>query len=534
MREWRELSLSKIKAASFASSLIDGVFSMKGPVVVEMRNINKSFSGVIANKDVCLKVRAGEIHALLGENGAGKSTLMNILSGFYTPDSGEIYVHGERVTLSNPREAAKKGIGMVHQHFKLVSSFTVAENIILGRAPGGLYLNTRSAIKEIVKLSREYGLEVHPEARIWQLSIGEQQRVEILKVLYRGAKVLILDEPTAVLTPQEAQGLFNILRQMAKKGCAVVLITHKLDEVMQIADTITVLRKGRVVGTVDKNAVDKKKLADMMVGREVFLKAEKIPAVFGEEVLKLVDITTTGDRGLKALKNVSLQVRKGEILGIAGVAGNGQKELAEVIAGLRKIDGGRVLFRGKDISRTGTRERIDLGIAFVPEDRLGKGLIPGMNIQENLILKKYRQPGFSMGAFLNVYHISKIAMETIEKFDIKIQDISSPVKLLSGGNLQKILLAREVSDTPEVLVTSYPVRGLDIKATEGIYNLLLEQKRRGCAIVFISEDLDALFQLSDRIAVLYGGEIMGVLPVQQTDINEIGLMMMGTKKMGVA
>lgn len=507
---------------------------MEKPVVVEMNNITKIFSGAAANQDVSLKVRAGEIHVLLGENGAGKSTLMNILSGFYTPDSGDIYIHGKKVDLDNPREALKTGIGMIHQHFKLVNTFSVAENIIMGNGAGSFKIDMKSATKNIRKMSQEFGMEVDPQAKIWQISIGEQQRVEILKVLYKGADILILDEPTAVLTPQEARGLFETLRNMVKKGCAVILITHKLDEVMEIADTITVLRKGRIVGTVARKDVDKKRLADMMVGRQVFLKAEKAHVSPGEEILELMKITALGDKGLPALTNVSLKLRKGEILGIAGVAGNGQKELAEVIAGLRKTENGKIFLNKKDISMLGVKERIDLGLGYVPEDRLGKGLVSEMNIQENLVLKKYRHPDFCSGIFLKTSRIKRIARDMIDKFDIQITDINSPIKFLSGGNLQKTLLAREVSDTPDVLVTCYPVRGLDIKATESIYNLLIEQKKRGCAILFISEDLDALFQLSDRIAVFYGGEIMGILPADETDINEVGLMMMGTKKLGVA
>jgi len=507
---------------------------MGRPVVVEMNNITKTFSGVAANKDISLKVRAGEIHALLGENGAGKSTLMNILSGFYTPDSGEIYIHGVKVDLDNPRDALNNGIGMIYQHFKLVNTFTVAENIIMGNGTSTVRLNMKLTAKNIKEMSEEFGLDVDPEARIWQISVGEQQRVEVLKVLYKGADILILDEPTAVLTPQEVEGLFQTLRNMSKKGCAVILITHKLDEVMQVADTITVLRKGEVVGTVDRNDVDKSRLADMMVGRQVLLKAEKICAPSGEEILELKEVTALGDKGLQALKKVSLKLRRGEILGIAGVAGNGQKELAEVIAGLRKCKKGEIFLGKKDISMLGVKERIDLGLGYVPEDRMGKGLVPEMNIQENLMLKRYRHKDFSDGIFLKMSRIKTIAEDLIQKFNIQIQDIHSPIKFLSGGNLQKVLLAREVSDAPDVLVTSYPVRGLDIQATEGIYNLLIEQKKRGCAILFISEDLDALFQLSDRIAVFYGGEIMGILSPDETDLNEIGLMMMGTKKLGVA
>lgn len=501
---------------------------------VEMKSITKTFSGVVANRDVSLKVMAGEIHVLLGENGAGKSTLMNILSGFYTPDSGEIFIHGERVHLSNPREALRKGIGMIHQHFKLVNTFTVAENIVMGNGTESIRLNMKSAVEEIKRVSGEYGLKVDPSAKVWQISVGEQQRVEILKVLYKGADILILDEPTAVLTPQEAEGLFQILKKMAGKGCAIILITHKLDEVMDVADTITVLRRGMVVGTVKKKDVNKRQLADMMVGREAFLQAERVETVPGEEIIRLYRVSALNDKGLPALKNVSLGIRRGEILGVAGVAGNGQKELAEVIAGLRKAEDGKILLRGDDITGLSVRERIDRGISYVPEDRTGKGLVPEMNIQENLILKRYRHPDFSRGIFLNMPRIKAISREMIEKFDIRVSDMYSPIKFMSGGNLQKTLLAREVSGTPDVLVTSYPVRGLDIKATEGIYSLLIEQKKRGCAILFISEDLDALFQLSDRIAVFYGGQIMDISDPDQTNANELGLMMMGTKKTGVA
>ncbi|MCL5282494.1 MAG: ABC transporter ATP-binding protein, partial [Planctomycetes bacterium] len=438
------------------------------PPAVKMKGITKRFPGVVANQCVDLEVRPGEIHALLGENGAGKSTLMSILSGLYHPDEGKVYLHGKSVDIRSPRQAGELGIGMVHQHFMLVEMHTVAENVTLGLKEPRFWLNLSETEREIEKLSQQYGLQVDPRAYIWQLSVGEQQRVEILKMLYRGVDILILDEPTAVLTPPEAEELFTTLRRMAAEGRAIIFISHKLDEVMSIADRITVLRAGKVEATLDKNRTSKKELARLMVGREVLFHLEKNDVQPGAVVLELTDINVLGDRGVPALRDVSFSVRQGEILGVAGVAGNGQRELAEVITGLRKARGGEVNIVGCTLTNCSPREIIAAGVSHIPEDRLGMGLIPNLPVSDNAILKGYRQAPLSRGPFLDSVSIRSFVQTLIDTFGIVTPSQETPIKQLSGGNLQKALLAREINIGPKMMVAVHPTRGLDVGATESV------------------------------------------------------------------
>jgi ABC-type uncharacterized transport system ATPase subunit len=501
--------------------------------LVRMRGITKRFPGVLANDHIDLEVQASQVHALLGENGAGKTTLMNILSGLYRADEGEITIRGQRANLQSPRDAIALGIGMVHQHFMLVEPQTVAENVILGLKTPRFVLDMAHIERRIADFSRQYGLQVDPRARIWQLSVGEQQRVEILKMLYRGVDILIMDEPTAVLTPQEVEDLFVTLRRMADEGKAIVFISHKLDEVMAISDRITVLRSGRVVATVDTDQTTKEELARMMVGREVLFHVEKTPVEPGEVVLEVRDLRALNDKGLPALKDVSFTIRQGEILGIAGVAGNGQRELAEVITGLRKTTGGCVFIADCDLTNCSPRRVIREQVSHVPGDRLGMGLVPNLAVSDNIILKSYRDPPLAKGPFLDRLSITRFAARLIEAFSIATPSQETPVKFLSGGNLQRTILAREISVGPRLMVAVHPTRGLDIGATESVRNLLLQQREEGAAILLISEDLDELLTVSDRIAVMYEGAIMGVVDAEGADVGEMGLMMAGTKGLGI-
>lgn len=500
--------------------------------LVEMRGITKVFPGVVANDGVNLTVYPGEIHALLGENGAGKSTLMSILTGLYRPDGGEIYINGQKVNFRSPRDAIEAGIGMVHQHFRLVAPFTVTENVALG-LKGGLKLNLNKLAEEIAELSRNYGLQVDPDARIWQLSVGEQQRVEIIKLLYRRARVLILDEPTAVLTPQEARDLYGTLKKMAAEGCAVIFITHKLQEVMEAADTITILRGGKTVATVKKSETNEKELARLMVGRDIVWPGDKTKAAKGEIVLEIKGLKALNDKGLPALRSIDLSIAAGEILGIAGVAGNGQRELAEVIAGLRPALSGTITISGQELGQCDPCRAINAGVGFVPEDRLGMGLVPNLGAIDNLLLKEYRHPRWGK-VLMNRRAARQWAAELVERFQVKMAGLEAPVKLMSGGNLQRLLLAREISNRPRLLLAVYPSRGLDVGATQTVHRLLLEQRAAGTAILLISEDLEELFRLADRIAVMYEGQIMGVVPTEEANIEDLGLMMAGAKRMEVS
>lgn len=499
---------------------------------VEMRNITKRFPGVLANERVNFKVTAGEVHALLGENGAGKTTLMSILCGLYRADEGEIFIKGKKVSFSSPRDAINMGIGMVHQHFRLVRPFTVAENILLGSNDAGFILDMDRVEKKIENLSKKYGLKVDTKAKVWQLSIGEQQRVEIIKTLYQGADILILDEPTAVLTPQEAEELFKVLQQIAQDGKAVILITHKLNEVMSVADRITVLRNGKFVATVEKKKTNIHELTKLMVGREMpeVKKAEDFSP--GGVVLELKNVNALNDKGYPALRNFSLSVHEGEIVGIAGVAGNGQRELTEVINGLRLAESGEIFILGKNMTNRPAQEIIDAGVAFIPEDRLGMGLVPNLNILDNIILKSYRKGLFLKGPFLDWSSIREKAESLVKEFDIKTPGLNHPVKTMSGGHLQRLLLSREVHSSPKLIVAVYPTRGLDVSAVEFIHHVLLAQRAKGAAILMISEDLDEIFKLADRIAVLYEGKVMGTMPVKEADLREIGLLMAGVDRGG--
>jgi simple sugar transport system ATP-binding protein len=491
-----------------------------------MRGITKRFPGVLANDAVDFEAAVGEVHALLGENGAGKSTLSNILTGLYQPDEGEIELYGRPADLRSPRDALDAGIGMVHQHFRLVAPFTVAENVVLGdhRAEGRSFVLQQRAIDQrVAELSERYGLAVHPRLRIWQLSVGEQQRVEILKALYREARVLILDEPTAVLTPQEAETLFETLRAMAAEGRTVIFISHKLNEVMAVADRVTVLRGGRKVATVPIAEVTPRSLANMMVGRqvEVAQRQERDIPRDASVVLELEEVWASDDRGGEALKDVSLQVRSGEILAIAGVAGNGQRELAEVVSGIRPTTRGAVRVSGRRLRPGDARNAIGAGVAHVPEDRLGTGLAPSLSIASNTVLKSYRAPPVSRGPFLRLGRMRELALSLIRRYDVKAPGPETPARNLSGGNLQKLVLGREFHGEPRVLVAASPTRGLDVGAIETVHRYLREASANGVAILLISEDLEEILALADRISVIYEGEIVGELDARAAAVGEL-------------
>jgi simple sugar transport system ATP-binding protein len=496
-------------------------------LAVQLRGITKRFPGVVANHQVDLDVPRGKILALLGENGAGKTTLMNVLAGLYHPDEGQIVIHDQPVRFTSPREAIQSGIGMVHQHFMLVDSLSVAENLILGMKARGVTIQVEKLRKEISELSEHYKMPVDPNAFIWQLSVGEQQRVEIMRMLFRGAEVLILDEPTAVLTPQEADELAVILRQMADEGKAIIIITHKLNEVMAYADHVTVLREGKNVANLEIANTNREELAKLMVGREIFFRLEKNPPQLGEVALKVEDLEALNDKGLPALRGVCFELHTGEIIGVAGVAGNGQRELAEVITGLRQVVDGCITIGAVEVTNCTPREAIKNGISHIPGDRLGVGLIPNLPVSDNLALKAYRKPPLARGLVLNYPSLVAFAKKLIERFQIMTPNASTSTRLLSGGNQQKVVLAREITASQGVLIAVHPTRGLDVGATETVRRTLLEQRDQGAAIVLISEDLDELIQLSDRIMVLYEGRIMGMLDADTAEPAEIGLLMAG-------
>ncbi|KAF0091820.1 MAG: simple sugar transport system ATP-binding protein [Fusobacteria bacterium] len=498
--------------------------------VVEMKNIRKVFpGGVVANDKVDLTIEKGEIHALLGENGAGKSTLMNILTGLYRQDDGELFVDGQKIEGKyGPKEAIAKGIGMVHQNFRLVKPFTVSENMALGTKDKFLY-DGKIIESKIEEISKKFQLQISPKAKIWQLSIGEQQRVEIIKMLYRGAQILIMDEPTAVLTPNEVKGLFDILKAMTKEGISIIFITHKMHEVLSYADRITVLRGGFAIKTLNAKDTNDRELADLMVGRQLDAKrmiADDVP--LGEVVLKLSDVRAMNDKGLLALDNVSFEIRGGEILGIAGVAGNGQKELSEVITGLRKVTAGKIMFKNDDITKESVQKIIDRNVAFIPEDRHGMGLANNLPATDNAILKSYRNKRCG-GILMNKKVVDEITQKMVDDFEIKIPNIHCNVKLMSGGNLQKLILARETFDNPELIIAVYPVRGLDVGAIDYVHQKLAEERKKGKAVLLISEDLEEIYKMTDRVAVLYEGKVMGIVKTQEASINDLGLMMAGAK-----
>ena len=503
---------------------------MAGDIAVRMSGIVKRFPGVVANDGVDLEVRAGEVHALLGENGAGKSTLSNVLTGLYRPDEGTIEVAGRHCEFNSPRDALTAGIGMVHQHFRLVPTFTVAENVVLGEPDGSMFMNSEAVATRVRELSDRYGLAVDPDARIWQLSVGEQQRVEILKVLYRGAKVLILDEPTAVLTPIEAKALFATLRTMVAEGRTVIFISHKLDEVMAVSDRVTVLRGGRTVGTVNTSETSTRGLASLMVGRSVEFNrvVRGNPANPSQLVLSLSEVSANDDRGRTALHGISLTVGRGEIVGVAGVAGNGQRELAEVISAIRAMTSGSIEVLGHRVESGKARSAIAKGIAHIPEDRLHTGLASGHSVENNLALKNYRSPHLSRFRLLKRQAIREQATELVDRYDVKTPDTTTPVRLLSGGNVQKVLLAREFSALPQVLIAASPTRGLDVGAIETVRERLVEAADSGVGVLLISEDLDEILSLADRIVVMYEGHIVDELPAEGADRERIGLTMGGS------
>ena len=498
---------------------------------VEMRGIVKRFPGVLANDHTDFDLRQGEVHALLGENGAGKSTLMNVLAGMYKPEEGTIAVGGRRVHFGSPRDAINAGIGMIHQHFMLVPSQTVTENIILGLSDPRFFLPLDKLDKQVLDLQEQYGLKVDPKAKIWQLSVGEQQRVEILKMLYRGAKILIMDEPTAVLTPQEIEELFVTLRAMVAGGHSIVFISHKLHEVLSIANRVTVLRAGKVTAAaVSTTGVTRAQLATLMVGREVVFSVKKDPVTAGDVVLSVEGVCAENDRGVPALREFGIQVRAGEIVGIAGVAGNGQSELAQVITGLRKCSSGKVIVNGEDIVNQDPRAAIKHQVAHVPEDRHHVGSSPGLSLADNLIMKSYREAPVSRGWVLNRPLIRERAQSLKKEYDIAAPNIDVEVRLLSGGNLQKAILAREMTAGPKLIVAVQPTRGLDVGAIEAVQHVLLREREKGTAILLISEELEEIMTLSDRIVGIYEGQNMGELTAEEATLTEIGLMMAGTPR----
>ena len=498
--------------------------------VIEMLDITKVFPGIRANDRVTLQVEQGSIHALLGENGAGKSTLMSVLFGLYIPDSGSIKVRGKEVRITNPNIANALGIGMVHQHFKLVHNFTVTENIILGLEPrSGLTIDRKGAARRVREISDLYGLKVDPEARIEDISVGMQQRVEILKMLYRNAEILIFDEPTAVLTPQEIHELMGIMRRLVKEGKTILLITHKLREIKEAADFCTVLRRGRLIGTVPVAETSEQQMAEMMVGREVNFHVEKGPAQPGEVLLKVEHLNVRNAKGLLGAKDLCLEVRAGEILGICGIDGNGQTELIRAITGLTAIESGRILLNGKDVAERSIKERTELGIGHIPEDRHKHGLILDFRLDENFVVHSFDRPPFSRLGVLSFGNIRTNAERLIKEFDVRCgQGGATPVRSMSGGNQQKAIVAREIDESPEVLVVAQPTRGLDVGAIEYIHKRIVAERDKGKAILLVSLELDEILDVSDRIAVLYGGEIVGVVNAAETDENELGLMMSGS------
>ena len=498
---------------------------MDTPYAIEMLHITKRFPGIVANDDITLQLRKGEIHALLGENGSGKTTLMNMLAGIYFPDEGEILVNGQSVTIASPKDAFDCGIGMIHQHFKLVDVFTAAENIVLG-LDGQQRLDLKAASAKIKEICEKYGFVIDPSKKVYNMSVSEKQTVEIVKVLYRGADILILDEPTAVLTPQETEKLFTVLRNMKADGKAIVIITHKLHEVMALSDKVAVLRKGKYIGTVKTSETDPQALTDMMVGHSVTLNIDRPKYDAPVPRLTLKGITCYDGEGVKRLDNVSFTALGGEILGIAGIAGCGQKELCEAIAGLRPIEGGQMIHKGENIVGLSPKAILDKGISmsFIPEDRLGMGLAPSLSITDNMLLKTYSD---GRGIFVDRKRGRAEAEHVIQELEVVTPSTDFPVRRMSGGNVQKVLVGREIASAPTVLLTAYAVRGLDINASYTIYDLINEQKKSGVGILFVGEDLDVMMALCDKIMVLCHGRVMGVVHAHKVTKEELGLMMTG-------
>lgn len=499
-------------------------------LALRAHSITKRYPGVIANDRVTFELKKGEIHALLGENGAGKSTLMNVIYGLTRPDEGEILVDGRPVQIENPNDAIAHGIGMVHQHFMLVPVFTVAENIILGaEITKGPSLDMRTARQQIRKLSQDFGLEVDPNAIIEDMPVGLQQRVEIVKALYRQARILVLDEPTAVLTPQEAEDLFRVMRQLTERGVSIIFITHKLKEVLSVADSITVMRRGKVVGKTVPSATDEKGLAEMMVGRDVLLKVDKRDARPGKAILETHNLTIHDERNVAVVRNVSFEVRAGEVLGIAGVQGNGQTELAEALTGLRKVNGGTVRLAGEPMPFGNPRFLIEHGLAHIPEDRQKHGLVLPYSIVDNLVLCSYYKPPFSNGIQLKEQPALDNAEQLIEEFDVRTPGSLVPTSTLSGGNQQKVIVARELSRAIRFIVANQPTRGLDVGSIEFIHRRIIEQRDEGVAVLLISAELDEILALADRIAVMFDGEIVATMPASEATREKLGLLMAGSQ-----
>lgn len=496
---------------------------------IEVQSLCKTFGSTKSNNNVSLNLKKGEILALLGENGSGKSTFVNMLSGIYKPDSGKIFIYGNEVEFYSPEDAIQAGIGMVHQHFKLVRVMTALENITLGDKTSGFIINRKKIQQRIEEITNKYGFNISLDKRIYEMSISEMQTVEIVKMLYQGAKILILDEPTAVLTPQETASLFNVLRKMKEAGCSIIIITHKLNEVMEISDRVSVLRKGCVAGTVNTEETYPEELASMMIGEKVTIDYEYIEVPKSEKpVLSVKDLTTVSKLSNKMLDNLTFDVYGGEILGIAGIVGSGQKELCEVLTGLYAASGSAI-FEEKNLLSLTPREIKTLGVRinFVPEDRLGMGLVPAMDLTTNLMLRSYNN---QKGIFINKKEGDKFAQEIVSRYGIKTPSIHSSVGQLSGGNIQKVLLGREIEMSPKFLIVSYPFRGLDIGATKNIIAILNEQKKKGVAILLIAEDLEQLCSISDRVMVLHGGRSMGIVNPREVSKEKIGVMMMGEEK----
>ena len=497
--------------------------------VVEMRGIYKFFGDFCANKAVDFTLKQGEVHALLGENGAGKSTLMNVLYGLYAHDKGQILINGEEVHMDSPSVAISKGIGMVHQHFMLIPQLTVTQNVFLGMKEAGIVLKMKELDKKVSDMSKKFGFNIDPSALIWQIPVGVQQKVEIVKVLMRNAKILILDEPTAVLTPNEVDELFQSIKVLASEGYSIILITHKMSEVLEYTDRVTVMRLGEVVGSVDVKDTTEDELASMMVGRKVDLDRKITPQPVGDPLLELQDLVVKNDKGLDAVKHVSFQVHAGEIVGIAGVDGNGQLELGEAIVGGRKVESGDVVLSGESVGKKSVRYHLDKGLAHIPDDRLKKGLVLQFPVEDNFMLGRQRSDLFSNGFFLSTGKIENKAKTLVEEFDVRPRDIHYQAGGLSGGNQQKVILAREVDRNPKVMLAIQPTRGLDIGAIEFVRSKLVEERAKGTAVLLISTDLDEILSLSDRILVMHGGEIMGEV-TYDTPLEEIGLMMAGKKR----
>ena len=499
--------------------------------VIEMLDIRKEFPGIVANDNITLQVKKGEIHALLGENGAGKSTLMNVLFGLYQPEKGEIRVNGEKVHISNPNIANDLGIGMVHQHFMLVDPLTVTENIILGQEPTKFgKINLKEASREVKRISDQYGLSVDPDAKIADISVGMQQRVEILKTLYRGANILIFDEPTAVLTPQEIKELISIMKKLIAEGKSIILITHKLKEIMEVCDRVTVIRKGQGIGTVNVSETNENELASLMVGRDVVFKTEKKEAHPKQDVLKIENLVVKDARHVNAVNNLNLNVRAGEIVGIAGVDGNGQSELIEAITGLRKIESGTIRMNDKEITNFTPRKVTESGVGHIPQDRHKHGLVLDYSMSDNIVLQTYYKKPYSNYGVLNQDEIVKKAKEIIAEFDVRTPSESTLARALSGGNQQKAIIGREIDRNPDLLIAAQPTRGLDVGAIEFIHKRLIEQRDQGKAVLLVSFELDEIMNVSDRIAVMYEGQVVAVVDPKETTEQELGLLMAGSKR----